>query len=128
MSAILSKQRAKHFIDQGFVMNHSSTKSLVECLHAYLNFLTKFLPKIDIQDNKAALEFVCETLGNPLTQRDILTQSSIIFWMMLKISLKDKEYDLFELLLTCLEGGELIELFGGQKKLPEKLKLNRGIL
>jgi len=48
--------------------------------------------------------------------------------MMLRTSLKGKEYDAFELLLTCLESEEPAELLGGQKKLPEKLKLNRGIL
>jgi len=48
MSTILSKQRAQHLDNQGFVMNHSSTKSLIEFLHAYLNFLTKFLPAIEI--------------------------------------------------------------------------------
>jgi hypothetical protein len=67
VSGILSKQKVQHFVDQGYVMNHSSTKSMVEFLHAYLGFLTKFFPKINVQDNSGCIEFVAENLSNPLT-------------------------------------------------------------
>jgi len=73
ISALLSKQMAKNYEAQGFVMNHASTKSLVEFLHAYLNIVTRFKALVEIEQNMPGLEFVCETLTNPLTQRDILT-------------------------------------------------------
>ena len=74
-------------------MNHSSTKAMVEFLHGYLNFLTRFQEIIDVKDNIQCVGFVCENLNNPLTQRDILTQSAIIYWMMVRRSLKGKTYD-----------------------------------
>lgn len=47
-------------------MNHASTKALVEFLHAYLNFLSKFFdsPLVTVEANQAGLEFVCEHLSN----------------------------------------------------------------
>jgi hypothetical protein len=45
-------------------MNHNSTKSLVEFLHAYLNALNRFRDKIEMSKNQKSLEFVCETLNN----------------------------------------------------------------
>ena len=66
-------------------MNHYTTKSLVEFLHAYLNFLNRFNSKIQIEANKECIEFVGDQLSNHLTQRDIITQCSIIFWMLVRI-------------------------------------------
>jgi len=76
----------------------------------------------------AALEFVCESLSNPLTNRDILTQSSLIFWMMLKASQRGQDGDPFELLLVCLATRSPMELFGSRRQSQEELKLNRGLL
>lgn len=84
------------------MMNHSTTKTLVEFLHSYLNLLTRFNEEIDITQNKSGFEFVCETLGNPLTHKDILTQSSIIFWMLVRVAIRDKQTNHFELLIKCL--------------------------
>jgi len=84
-SAILSRQRAGYLAEKGFVMNHSSTKALVEFLHAYLSFLSRFGDKVDMKQNREGVEFVCEYLDDPRSQRDILTQCSIIFWMLLKL-------------------------------------------
>ena len=50
--AILSGMRTSVFEKQGFMMNHASTKSLVEFLHAYLSFIAKFSSKIDMTLNK----------------------------------------------------------------------------
>ena len=75
-----------------------------------------------------ALEFVCESLSNPLTNRDILTQSSLIFWMMLKVSQRGQDADPFELLLACLATSSPMELFGSSRQSREELKLNRGLL
>ena len=80
-------------------MNHASTKALVELLHAYLNVVTRFKAVVTLEQNMPGLQFVCETLTNHLTQRDILTQCSIIFWSFIKISRQGKPLEPFELLL-----------------------------
>jgi len=46
-------------------MNHSSTKTLVEFLHSYLNLLNRFGEDIEIELNKEGINFVCEYLVNP---------------------------------------------------------------
>lgn len=61
---ILERHRADYLERAGFVMNHNSTKSLVEFLHAYLNALNRFRDKIEMSKNQKSLEFVCETLNN----------------------------------------------------------------
>ena len=66
-SAILSRQRAGYLEEKGFVMNHSSTKALVEFLHAYLSFLSRFGDKVDMKENRQGVEFVCEYLNSNRT-------------------------------------------------------------
>lgn len=70
-------------------MNHNSTKSLVEFLHSYLNFLTRFNSQIDIGLNEHGIGFVGEILANPLSHKDILTQGSIIYWQLIKLAYKN---------------------------------------
>ena len=47
-----------------YVMNHYSTKALVEFLHAYLNFITRFNECVDLKANIQCIEFVGEQLNN----------------------------------------------------------------
>jgi hypothetical protein len=96
-------------------MNHATTKALVEFLHAYLSILTRFRGFIDIEQNQPGQAFVCEALTNPLTQRDILTQCAIIFWMFIKISRQNQTLEPFELLLWCLGAEDPLELFNLDK-------------
>ena len=83
-------------------MNHASTKALVEFLHAYLNFLNNYLERdvVTMEANKGGVEFACEQISNPHSQRDILTQSSIIFWMLARLRRELKIDDLIALFKT----------------------------
>jgi hypothetical protein len=114
--AILQKQTHAYFEEQGFAMNHSSTKSAVEFLHSYLNVVTRWSSKIDIELNQPGLAFVCETLCNPQSQKDMLTQSSILFWSLLKLSRPGDLGDPFGLLMQCLCTDSPQELFENTPK------------
>jgi len=110
-------------------MNFSSTKTLVEFLHSYLNLLTRFNTRIDIAQNQQGIDFVCEALSNPLTQKDILTQSSIIFWSLLKIQFREKIGDPVELLISCLCSDAPKTMFDKTISVPDnKYVLETGIL
>lgn len=72
-------------------MNHASTKALVEFLHAYLAFVGRFGDVMDFKNNEECLEFLCEYLSNPRSQRDLLTQCSIIYWKLFQLHTERKE-------------------------------------
>jgi len=111
-------------------MNHNSTKSLVEFLHSYLNFLTRFGSQVDISINTEGIGFICETLESPLTHKDILTQGSIIYWMLVRIS-KQKEQgkvDYFSLLTRCLSTDKPEIIFDKTAEAPKEQLLQPGII
>lgn len=64
ISAILNNQRISFLAKNQYVMNHYSTKALVEFLHAYLNFITRFNECVDLKANIQCIEFVGEQLNN----------------------------------------------------------------
>jgi hypothetical protein len=43
---ILSRHNSSYLAEKGFVMNSISTKALVEFLHAYLNFISRFSARL----------------------------------------------------------------------------------
>ena len=67
ISSILKNQTSSYLAKHEYVMNHYTTKSLVEFLHAYLNFLNRFKSKIEIEANRECIEFVGDQLSNHLT-------------------------------------------------------------
>ena len=114
-------------------MNHSSTKSLVEFLHAYLNFINRFPEKIQVTDHKEGVSFISECLHNHLANRDILTQCSIIFWMLFKLSPVAQSQDAFKVLqasLSLQEGEDLYCLLDKDFKVDSisNKPLKKGIL
>lgn len=127
ISAILKNQTTTYLAKNQYVMNHYSTKALVEFLHSYLNFLNRFNSKIKIESNLDCIEFVGDQLSNHLTQRDIITQCSIIYWMLMRI--KYSEGDNFDALIICLKSKTPSDLL--TKKMEEVVtekEINKSII
>lgn len=109
--------------------NQTATRDLVEFLHAYLDFLVKFGNKIDINLNLAGLEFVSESLQDPRSQRDLLTQSTMIYWNFVKISKLGESFEPFELLIACLKTDDPLKLVLGDENATDKeIPITRGIV
>jgi len=81
--------------------------------------ISKFTSKIDIKKNQDGIDYVSEALSDPRSQRDILTQSSMIFWMLIGISRKGKEFDANFLLLKCLRVEDPSILFKSEAEIEK---------
>lgn len=83
---------------------------------------------VDIGSNGDGAKFVCETLADPLSHKDILTQSTIIFWMLLNVSRKAIVEDPFQQLLECFHSKDLGAMLAKSGESSEMQELEPGIL